>query len=60
VKVNMCMFLSFVYICSTVGYPVIKGVEIPLSGLTPPYLVSVQGQDMDFQRGRSWSLFSVQ
>ena len=33
-------FLSFVYICITVGGYVIKVVRIgiPLTGLTPPYL----------------------
>ena len=41
-KANMCMILSFVYICITVEYPVIKGVEIPITGLTPPYLSKVK------------------
>jgi hypothetical protein len=36
-EANLCIFLSFVYLCIAVGDPLIKRVEIPLTALTPTH-----------------------
>jgi hypothetical protein len=57
VEVNICRFLwFFVYICISVGYPIIKRGDIwhPYNRFKPPHVCSPPKLGPGFPKGERW------